>query len=306
MNAKNLGKLIKYLRNTYNMTQEELATGICTRRHLSNIENGKVYISSYYLELFAYKLNFDIMILMNYSNYCDPVFVYTNKKKIDELTYLQQYEKMFNLLLDIEKQEDFSKSIELTKYIDWHKAIYEYKQNKHYSKAIDILNKCIDRFNINQIYKNEIKFVNIFEIELLNTYGNCMFEKGDTQLSIHIYKYINACLDSLSFSTNISLHSKLLFNLSKALYLSEYYDDSLFYIEKGLSLCRNNYSLEYLGQLYYQKAVCLVNSRSEENPIKYFLWAYNIFDMQGNEKLKNFLIKKTEDKYNQSISKYIS
>jgi hypothetical protein len=71
-------------------------------------------------------------------------------------------------------------------------------------------------------------------------------------------------------------------------------------------LCRNNYSLEYLGQLYYQKAVCLVNSRSEENPIKYFLWAYNIFDMQGNEKLKNFLIKKTEDKYNQSISKYIS
>ena len=42
MNTQHLGSLLKTLRIERQMTQEYVSEGICSRRHLINIESGKV------------------------------------------------------------------------------------------------------------------------------------------------------------------------------------------------------------------------------------------------------------------------
>lgn len=51
-----IGALIRRMREKNKMTQKELCEGICTVRHLSNIENGKVNPSAVIVQALLKKL----------------------------------------------------------------------------------------------------------------------------------------------------------------------------------------------------------------------------------------------------------
>lgn len=298
MEFENVGNILKKIRKKRGLTQSKLADGICSRRYVSYIETGTVLPSLYYLIRFCKKLNINLSIFMDYLNYTNPVWVYGVKEKVDNLKSHYKYNQLHIYIKELKYNINFT-NVESIQYIMWHEGIYEYV-TQNYNAAIDLFKYCL---NINDIKELKHKNHSYQELEIINSYSICLFEKGDIENSIELLIHINDYLheDIPSAFKTYRLNVKVLYNLSKALNLIGKYKLSQEYIEKGISMCIKYNSMYYLGELYYQKATNYICLNQKGNAIDYFIKSYNILDIQNNSFLKDILLKKTKEKYNINI-----
>lgn len=256
MDKKVLGNEIKRLRKSVNMTQIELALDICNQSEISRLEKGAVFPSIDVLHLIANKLKvstfhfFEILIhdnLVQKNNLTEQILYFGKNKNYNEVFKITESEL---------KKNEFHP--EFKQFLLWQHYISAY-----YLKKISI-DTCLIELKL--LLRQKIFGTNILqELFIENSIANLNAEKSQFKESI---KYYNSILEKeVNSSEYDSFIIKVLYNLSKVLYLDNQIEQSLTKADQAIDISCKNHDMSLIGQAYFQKAECLEKLNKDNSEI---------------------------------------
>lgn len=274
-----IGKVIKNLRKFSNMSQKDLAEGICTQAHISKIENSNEVPSAILLYQLAKKLGVD----MNY------FFDIAENPRLDYIRdvyhliryYIRErdYEAVHNIIKAEQKNPLFF-STEHKQFFLWHEAICEFYLNKNDTKSIEKLN-----FALRLTYYSRNRLMKEREIEISNSIAILYKEKGDYDEAITLYNSLLEHIRLIENPRDLTIRLRIEYGLGKAYTDIGEYEKSLDICKKGISYALKNEVLYLLGELYYQCASNYFRLDDFLNGDIYIKKSITTFDIQGNDKM---------------------
>lgn len=246
MDKNRLGKQIKRLRKSKKLTQVDLASGICHQSEISRIEKGEVLPSIDLLHHFSYKLKTPVSYFFDVLIFDDVERKETFYKSIMELSKRKKYtEIQKEVELELSKKEEHP---EFRQFLYW-----QYWTTSYLLGRVS-LNTCITELQL--LLKKNTTGTHVFlDLLIKNSLANFYGESKNYKKGEELYQEIlSSDINSVGI---INLKIKVLYNYGKLLYITGKYQESLLHVEEGIRKSINIYSMDLIGQLYYQKGECL-------------------------------------------------
>lgn len=259
-----IGEVISYLRKRQNMSQADLADGICSREYIGQIEKGQKFPTTYMVNLFCDKLDVNIYdeyaLLLQHGGFTQHQMIITINEHISP--------EMGHKLLDlVTRYENSGVAIEgeLFQSICYAKALYYGNIDRQIEKALEYCLKGIrthyPNFTINDSF-DSYRLSNI-EINLLLCLFNQYYRMGDITLCILGQKKLHAYLSQKLLTTDYIVHKKLHFELTSLTLLSHNificgqnhipFQELLDLIENSISLVKKYGYSENLSELLFDR-----------------------------------------------------
>ena len=138
MKLAEIGKKISELRKEMNLTQGELAEGICTQALISLIEKGELDPNATILYQISKKLGVDVNYFFAISSTPRLDYIAEVERQLRDLRILLRYEDMMEIVETEEKNPLFYQNPSKLQYLYWHKSIYSMEVENDYEKATAI------------------------------------------------------------------------------------------------------------------------------------------------------------------------
>lgn len=241
-----LGRNIKELRKKMNLSQKELAEGICSQAYISQIEKGEVSLSADYLFLIAHRLNTGIRYLLELSYFPRMDYIYEVINIIRTKTKNKQFKEVLEMIQTERKNPLFEKDIHNKQFLLWHEAICLYYLENSSVKALTLLDKAIDLTNIKDNFTER-------ELEILLSKGIIFSEQKNFEEAIEVYHLCLKKLKNLPQMKDYKIHIRILYNLTKTLTDYNKLKIALEYVDQGIQACIKQESLYLLPELFFQK-----------------------------------------------------
>ena len=259
-----IGEVISYIRKKQNMSQAELADGICSREYIGQIEKGNKFPTTYMINQFCDKLDANIYdeyaLLLQHGGFTQHQMIMTINDHIKP--------EKGHLLLDlVTEYENSGVPIEgeLFQSICYAKALYYGNIERQIEKAIayclDGIHTHYPDFTIDSslyLYR-----LNNIEVVLLQCLFNQYYRIGDTTLCILGQKKLHAYLSQKLLTTDYIVHKKLHFELTSLILLSHNificgqnhipFQELLDLIENSISLVKKYRYSENLSELLFDR-----------------------------------------------------
>lgn len=283
-----LGSVLKYYREKYKFTQEDLCYGICTPTKLSQIENGKKVVDSLLAEALLGRIGKTVLqfeLLLNEKDY----FLWGLREKIQKTEKLELYNKT-QVLLEEYRVKMPNESVHIQFYL-YHIARCKMFDNAPKEEICQIL------FNALMMTKKNYKIDDVFlynpieiDIIVLLVHFN-YFKYNNENIEIELLKILIYVKKVYSGSLKQEVLIKILLELIE--YKKKNYDYTcvIKYIDEAISFLSQGRTLEYVGELHFQKAQMLEkiykNSKQWKiekiNCTKECLMAYHVFEIMEKE-----------------------
>lgn len=268
-----LGKEIRRRRVELNLTQKQLAFGICKQSIISKIENGDFFPSFDIIVALSNKLKLSISYLLE-SAICEQFHhVDAKKKEVNSLIMNHRYEEAFTVS-DKELQTNDYLIGEHKDFFVTSRAISAYNTNALSSKeCLSILEQCISE---NKEYINQNQ-----KFSIRNSIAILYSENGNTEKALEEFEKL-----LLEFKNNLysHLHLRVLFNYSNLLHNCGYFEKSLLAVDEAIQVCKKVENIRMLGNFYFLKGECLINLGYTKDEIsRCFEKALFYFDMIHND-----------------------
>lgn len=274
-----IGLALRRLRKKHNLTQKDLANGICSQAEISKIESGTHSPTVELLYALSRRLQVPMTLFLSEHSSLETLRIIDDEL----LTKFQNndYEEIYTLS---------KKQIELIDSNSELAALYSYYMHLSAYRISRIdFRTCI--VELQRLSEKCIKFFYspkmIFRIK--SAIATIYYEKKNFNHGLKAYED----LLSLSYESDELLVEKirLLYNVSKVLVAMKKCEEALEYIDDGIYLSLRFKDMSLLGQLYYQKAYALemidpFNPSCKEAYSK----AYTLFDILGMNEYKQILI----------------
>ncbi|AJG25678.1 helix-turn-helix domain-containing protein [Streptococcus iniae] len=259
-----------------NLSQAELAEGICEQGQISRIEKGKYNPGSDLL----YKLSQRLNVSMNYffdediSKETSTLnnFKVLSKKLLTEREYISL---KYLYELEVRKKQKLTLSDQL--YLTWIEAIILFHCDDKKAEAIKKL-----EVTINQMSDKERDYF-IFFNSLLNFYSLT----ENKEISGEMYLKIISPLSNakITFIEDLEILIKARYNYCRHLWIEEKIEDAISEILETIDICKNHNHYYLLPDLY-----CLMGNVSEgfaekEEVKKYFYLSQFLYTLVGNDKM---------------------
>lgn len=214
-NFTHIGEVISYIRKKQNISQAELADGICSREYIGQIEKGLKFPTTYMINQFCDKLDVNIYeeyaLLLQHGGYAQHQMIVTINEHISPETG----HKLLDLVTQYENS-DVPIEGELLQHICYAKALYYGNIDRQLEKAIKY---CLE--GIHYRYP-DFEFSNSFdsyrlsniEINLLHCLFNQYYRTGEIPLCISGHKKLLSYLSKKLLTTSYIVHKKLHFELT--------------------------------------------------------------------------------------------
>lgn len=245
-----IGLVIKKMRKNRNLSQTELADGICSFKQIYRIESCLSSPSACLVSEISYKLG---SALLEYLPYSSDENVYEIKRLIDELHLLfekHDHQKMYNIITSSSILNN-SDCILVQQEIEWMLgAMTNYidipiKVDVGY--YVNILRKNRDFVEIEDIFSSMLKPI---EYRILNSIIVIKLKEEDFNCA---KKLLLACIQNFeqydARSSN-SFYPRFLYNLSRLYFYQHNIESAIKYSTKGIDHCIQNNSIAYLADLY--------------------------------------------------------
>ncbi|MFD0047777.1 helix-turn-helix domain-containing protein [Actinomycetes bacterium NPDC127524] len=269
-NLSNLGESIYNIRLKLNISQKELADGICSQSQVSKIESGIISPYVHTLVKISKKLGINPTYFLNQIYKDQFEFIDHSKKTVREAIHQKDYKEVKRLLKSLERHPSF-RDIEEKQFIMWHQGIITYYLNKDFGKSIEILTEA---FNMKESIRHSEQ-----DIQVLNSLAIIYSEEKQSEnakenfdLSLKVYK--NSLL-----VTDTSIYVRICYNSSKFLFSLNEYSEALSYCNKGIEHCKQHHSTFLFGELLYQKGSILIKLNDKENGINFLEYACVLFQV---------------------------
>ncbi|MBL0387625.1 helix-turn-helix domain-containing protein [Tumebacillus sp. ITR2] len=271
-----IGKIIKDLRVSLQMTQKELASSICTQGQLSKIEKGEVIPNSNTLYELASRL--DVTIDYLYSMAANPRYDYA--KQTFELMREAVRERNYQLLAELLENERDNLLFQAPfarQFFLWHRGIVAYYIHHDLTAAVELLTSAVE------IGKGT-KFVSKRTVEIMNSLAILYLEENDYPHACDVFRECLQALQSMPILEDPKIKIRVLYNYAKALYYSGEFTEAMKLAQQGILICLRDDTMYLLGELYFQRGIALEQLGRDRNRIlAMFEKSLAVFALQENE-----------------------
>ncbi|WP_029331635.1 helix-turn-helix domain-containing protein [Exiguobacterium oxidotolerans] len=276
-----IGLALRRLRKKHNLTQKDLANGICSQAEISKIESGTHSPTVDLLFALSRRLQVPITVFLNQNQYIDSIGITDERLLI--LFQNQEYELIYKEAKEIIKS--LKNDEELTSLYSYYFQICAYRMNK-----IDF-RTCIVELQLLTDKYTKLYYSPKMVLRLKSAIATLYYEKKHYLHGLKVYEE----LIDLNFESEEFIVEKIriLYNTSKVLLDLKRPSDALKYIENGIVECLRFKDMSLLGQLYYQKAYTLELLKSSASDISdSYKKAYLLFDILKMNEYKQILLDK--------------
>ncbi len=293
---KNLGAIVKKLRQSNNYSQEELAKLCnCNRKTIYRIEKEEVGISDFMIDklnsIFNISLNEYLSIIQNYNCYETYLKYNLLRTAINNMDYylIEKYYEEFKKLEGFKNGEPYY-------MIHFAKFIILSNNNEQIN---EITNSSFEILNINSIdelvliIKKEILLPSQYAI--INLLAMNFRNTGDITSSYKVSKTLYNTFNNKMFAIKLSFkkydisfinkYIAYINNLADCCFTLKYYDNTLTLIDEAISLSKKYNSLYYIEVLLSLKVEVeyMLNNISDSE--KYYKQFVSFCIFKDNEKL---------------------
>lgn len=264
-----IGNLVKKRRKYLNMTQQELAKGICTQALISKIERDELNPSADIMLKVSERLEVSLSFFygQNFSNE-DKSDIKKLEQLIRKHLSLRNYHEIKDLIDSKEiMKEDLSGREE--KFFQWISGLLNYYIEHDFDNSLSILK------NITLSNKDDG-----LSTEILMSISSIYIEEEKYTEALDVFKNI---LLYCNTANDYKLKIKMLFNYSLCLKKLNMYDEAILKVTEGIEVCILNNSMYLLGDLLYQKVLLLLYFKDNEAAKTAAEEAVLIFGLQKNE-----------------------
>ena len=268
----NFSTNVRQLRELHNMSQAELANGICSQGLISKIENGSVVPDISIMVGIADKFNLTVSQLIGQSSAGD-IFSYI-QKVIRELVDYRQYAQLKEFLSKI----NYAILSNKPNFKMWVDAIILNEVEGRSQEAIELLKKAM---RVNQ-------FDNVEQgVRIYSALGS--IHLGTKQFKEAAFYYKKAFDMQETREIDNYLKRKLLYNMGIAYYQLDDYSQSIFYSRLALCSVIQASTLYLLDDLHLLLADNYVNLKAWEKAWENILRAEVVANIKGNQSLLPYI-----------------
>ncbi|WP_291652061.1 helix-turn-helix domain-containing protein [Clostridium sp.] len=306
MDQNNLGLIIKQLRINKKITQEELASGICSTSQLYRIEKGKHFPSVFLLHQLSEKLAVDITKYIMFLNCTNPVYFSVLFENLEQLRLRRKYNDILSLISEIEMIPQYNYDINLTnikQLLCWYKGIALTNINDA-SISIDyyleLLNLTVKYDDTKELFKS---ILSINEIKIIHSIAATYCRLCEFSIAHDILLSLINNIKIFHVDLDVSLISEIYYNLSKLLFIQKDYENAILYADDGIKNCIcNNFSC-VLADLFYILGQCHECLGEFDLSIKNFSKFVCLYDILGHDKFSLSCKHELLEKYGEKITK---
>lgn len=282
-----IGRKISELRTEMDMTQWDLAEGICSQASISLIEQGELDPNATTLYQIAKKLGVDVNYFFHIGS--TPRLDYVNEveKQLREMRVLQKYEDMMRIVKVEEKNPIFYRDHVRLQNLYWHKSIYYFEVKKDYDKAVEQLDGAVALVPaVNRAYTEH-------EIEMIMTRGAYEYSMGNVEEAIQFYKMVGKVLEESSrILQDKSIKSRYYYNLARAYTKIGKLEESTVLLTKGIEWGIENDELYTMAEFHYQIGYNYERMNDYKQALEFLDQSMALFNLRSENPYKTFLADK--------------
>lgn len=288
MVKSHLGQLIRDLRESSGLSQEELAENVCSQSEISKIESGRNIPNVDTLIQIAVKLGVDFNYFFNRIEKPDYDFLKERFTEIRKAIRNKDYKLLEKLLKKLENHP-LSQNNREKQFLRWHLALVQYYLYQNKEKSLMYLNEALS-------LKKSLAYTEQ-EIEILNSIGIIYCEEKNCIKGIKLLEESLEAFNNLPYVTNEKIYIRILYNLAKSYYLENHFADSLRYCQKGIDYCLDHETSYLLGELFYQQGLTYMKMKESKEAVVSLNKAKALFEIQNKEGYVN----KVNEKLNEMV-----
>lgn len=269
-NYKHFGELLEQLRISNNMTQQQVADGVCTIRQYSRLEKGESNPRIDVLYGLSNKFHTNLYEFYNI-HFCHESFeAYQCISDFGEIIRANDFNSISKIIQHMHSLQEFETG-ENFQTLCYAESLQLFFVEKDYIKAIE---KCYQGLGMASFYdlqktNKESKVYSNIELCLLNciacNYGAISeFDKANIIFLILIDS-IDYQMTFLPFESKRNVkfsrifYENIIYNLSINYLNNNELDKAKFYTEKGIAYCIKENNMRFLPELYKLKSFILIN-----------------------------------------------
>ncbi len=283
MDFSAVGKKIRELRKLMEMSQEDLAEGICTQAQISKIEKGDVYPFASTLYLISQKLGVDVNYFFDIGMTPRIDYVQEVANQLKFARRNSDYDTMKQIIHIEEKNPLFSHNNRNMQLLIWHKGIVEHAVNHDKAGALCLLEEAIYMTKANSKAWSER------EIEILLSIGAIHFEEKEYEKTMDVCISAKEHLQLLPYVNDHTIFIRLYYNIARTFTRVKKYRESTNYCKEAIRNCIQKDNLYLLGELHYHIGYNYELLGKIAEAKNYMKKALTIFELQEDEKYMKFI-----------------
>ncbi|MGG4548771.1 helix-turn-helix domain-containing protein [Rossellomorea marisflavi] len=287
MKLAEIGKKISELRREMNLTQGELAQGICTQALISLIEKGELDPNATILYQISKKLGVDVNYFFAISSTPRLDYITEVERQLRDLRILLRYEDMMEIVETEEKNPLFYQDPSKLQYLYWHKSIYSMEVEKDYEQATSLLEKA---FTL--VPKSKRAYTEQ-ELEMLLTQG--VFEETieNYEEAIFYYKKVESIVTETNrMLTDPTIKSRYFYNLARVYTHLGKLEESIDLLTSGIEWGVECGELYIMAEFHYQVSYNFELQNNYEKALEYLMYSIQLFELNPDYPYKEFLSEK--------------
>lgn len=267
MGIYRIGDVLRSTRESLGITQEELCEGICTVETLSRLENGKRAPSKSTFEALMERMGKSGEHYYPFIR-SDELEIQEKRRKLEHLFASHSYSIADELLSEIEKEIDYSYSVN-QQFVERSRAIIDYKLGRIGKKERRERLECAIKLTVPGYGKKTLEqgLYNRYEIFILCNISTAYAEEGYLEKAITILRQLKEYYDRVQVNIEEKAVSGILMmsNLSHCLGLYGDYKEGIKICDEAIKLCLKVQRGMSLNNLLYIKALSLEKIDFEKN-----------------------------------------
>lgn len=276
-----IGLALRRLRKKHNLTQKDLANGICSQAEISKIESGTHSPTIDLLFALSRRLQVPITVFLDHTEQ-------QNSMRLIDDSFLSRFRnKDFNAIFNETKTfiESSSNNIELSLLYKYYFHLCAYRLNK-----TDFRTCIIELQNLSDKYST-IYYSPDMIVRIKAAIANIYYENKSYKHSLRVYEEILR----LNFDNDEMILNKIRiqYNFSKILIELKKPETALAYVNDGIKQSIKFKDMSLLGQLLFQKGACLeLTNSSFKITSEVYQKAYLLFDLLDMTEYKQIMLEK--------------
>ncbi|WP_214721769.1 helix-turn-helix domain-containing protein [Exiguobacterium sp. s192] len=276
-----IGLALRRLRKKHNLTQKDLANGICSQAEISKIESGTHSPTVDLLFALSRRLQVPITVFLDHTEQ------QSSMRLIDDSLLTRFRNKDFNAIFTETKAliEYANNNIELSLLYKYYFHLCAYRLNK-----TDFRTCIIELQNLSDKYST-IYYSPDMIVRIKAAIANIYYENKSYKHSLRVYEEILR----LNFDNDEMVLNKIRiqYNFSKILIELKKPETALNYVNDGIEKSIKFKDMSLLGQLLFQKGACLeLTNSSLKSTSEVYQKAYLLFDLLNMTEYKQIMLEK--------------
>lgn len=276
-----IGLALRRLRKKHNLTQKDLANGICSQAEISKIESGTHSPTVDLLFALSRRLQVPITVFLDHTEQQNSI------RLIDDSFLTRFRNKDFNAIFNETKAliEYSSNNIELSLLYKYYFHLCAYRLNK-----TDFRTCIIELQNLSDKYST-IYYSPDMIVRIKAAIANIYYENKSYKHSLRVYEEILR----LNFDNDEMILNKIRiqYNFSKILIELKKPETALAYVNDGIEQSIKFKDMSLLGQLLFQKGACLeLTNSSLKSTSEVYQKAYLLFELLDMTEYKQIMLEK--------------